>query len=177
VQASGENGLTRDEIHAAAQSGLTRLSFGLETGSQRLNDAMSKGTNIERTSQFLSDAHAAGISVRATAILGYPGETAEDVDQTTRFLGSHMPFIDRIRMNRFTPMPGSRFHDLYKKAPERFPGLADLRWDFRLRRAEYRYSPASERTYRKARKRLLQVVHQINSRPLRPSAQAFDGLM
>jgi radical SAM superfamily enzyme YgiQ (UPF0313 family) len=177
VQGSAENGLTRDELRAAAQAGLTRLSFGFETGSQRVNNAMAKGTSIERTGQFLADAHAAGISIRATAILGYPGETADDVDRTARFVRTHERQLDRIRMNRFTPMPGTRFHRLYERAPARFPGFTDLRWDFDLRRGEYRYRPAGERAYRKARARLLREVHRINSRPLRRGADAFDGVM
>ncbi len=177
VQAHGENGLTRAELDAAAKSGLTRLSFGLETGSQRLNDAMAKGTSIERTSRFLADAHDAGISVRATAILGYPGETAADIDQTVQFLESHMQYLDRIRMNRFTPLPGTRFHKLYERRPERFPGLSEVTWDYRLRRGEYRNNSMSDPAYCKAKARLLRAVHQINSRPLRPVAVVFDGLM
>jgi radical SAM superfamily enzyme YgiQ (UPF0313 family) len=177
VQAPGDNGLTGDELRSAARAGLTRLSFGLETGSQRLNNAMAKGTRIERISQFLADAHGAGISLRATAILGYPGETADDIDQTTRFLDAHRTFLDRICMNRFTPLPGTRFHQLYDQAPERFGGITNLRWDFRLRRGNYRYTPASDRAYRKARARLLEAVYRINKRPLRPGAEVFDGLM
>ena len=177
VQASGENGLTRDELYAAARAGLTRMSFGFETGSQRLNNSMSKGTRIERTSQFLADAHAAGISVRATAMLGYPGETADDIGETVRFIDSHGHLLDRIRINRFTPLPGTRFHELYERDPGRFPGVTDLRWDFRLRRGALRYTPASAPEYRKATVRLLQAVHRINRRPLRPAAAVFDGLM
>jgi len=176
VQAGAENGLDAGSLDGAARSGLTRISFGLETGSQRVNRLMAKGTSIERTAQFLEDANAAGISVRATAINGYPGETADDIDETVRFLETHGRLLDRIRMNRFTPLPGTRFHELYDRRPERF-GLTHLTWDYRLRRGEYRYAAASERGYRKARARLLRSVHRINSRPLRNSAQVFDGLM
>jgi anaerobic magnesium-protoporphyrin IX monomethyl ester cyclase len=176
VQASGENGLDAQALREAAQAGLTRISFGLETGSPRVNRLMAKGTDIERTSQFLHDARSAGISVRATAINGYPGETAEDIGETVRFLETHGRLLDRIRMNRFTPLPGTRFHELYNRRPERFE-LTELKWDYRLRRGEYRYGPAAERRYRKARARLLRSVHRINRRPLQDSARVFDGLM
>lgn len=119
----------------------------------------------------------AGVSVRATATLGYPGETPDDIDETVRFLGAHERLLDRIRMNRFTPLPGTRFHELHDRAPERFPGVTDLNWDFELRRGEYRYTPASARAYRKAKTRLLQAVYRINRRPLKPLAEVFDGLM
>lgn len=177
VQASGENGLTREELHLAARAGLTRLSFGFETGSQRLNDAMAKGTSIERTARFLADAHDAGISVRATAIVGYPGETADDLDRTVRFLDEHGHYLDRIRLNRFTPSPGTRFHELVERSPQRFPDLVEVRWDYQLRRGEYRLAGATDAEYRQAKARLLRAVHRINRRPLRPVAQEFDGLM
>lgn len=177
VQSSGENGLSRDELDAAAHAGLTRISFGLETGSQRMNNLMAKGTSTERMSQFLADAHAAGISVRATAILGYPGETAADLDETTRFLDTHARFLDRVQMSRFTPLPGTRFHELYEHHPERFNGLTDVRWDYRLRRGTYRYRHASDPSYRKAKARLLKTVYGINRCQLRPGAECFDGLM
>jgi hypothetical protein len=80
-------------------------------------------------------------------------------------------------MNRFTPLPGTRFHELYERAPEHFNGLANLRWDYRLRRGEYRYTPARERAYRKSKTRLLRAVYRINRRPLQPGAEVFDGLM
>ena len=40
---------------------------------------MAKGTDLERTSQFIQDAHAVGLSIRTTAMLGYPGEAHADV--------------------------------------------------------------------------------------------------
>jgi radical SAM superfamily enzyme YgiQ (UPF0313 family) len=126
---------------------------------------------------FLQDAHDAGISVRATAIVGYPGETAGDIDQTVEFLRSNRGLLDRIRMNLFTPMPGTRFHELYDRDPTRFPGFSELRWDYRLSRGDYRYTPACERGYRKAKARLLAEVHRINSRPLSREASVFDGVM
>ena len=82
VQARGENGLTRNELGVAYRSGMRRISCGLETGSQRVNDSMAKGTRLEPTSRFIRDAHGVGLSVRATMMLGYPGETSEDVAAT-----------------------------------------------------------------------------------------------
>ena len=86
VQARGENGLSAPELAAARESGMRRVSFGLETGSQKVNNSMAKGTSLERTSQFIGDAHGAGLSVRTTMMLGYPGEDAADVAQTIDFL-------------------------------------------------------------------------------------------
>ena len=177
VAARGENGLTRDELDAAAASGLTRTTFGLESGSQRLNDSMAKGTRLDRTSQFVRDAHAAGISVRTTAMLGYPGETPNDIAATVRFFEEHDRCIDRVRLSRFAAIPGTRFHERYERLPQRYTDLTHFEWSFGEARARYRYAPAAQRAYRRQKTRLLNIVHHINSRPLRAGAEAFDGLM
>lgn len=177
VQARGENGLTRDELLGAREAGLTRMTFGLETGSQSLNDSMAKGTRLERTSEFIEDAHAAGISVRTTAMLGYPGETAGDVEQSVKFFEQHRKRLDRVRLSRFKAIPGTPFHGRYERAPERFDTLEGFAWNFRFARASYQYRPASDPAYRRAKVRLLRLVYEINHRPLRPGAEIFDGLM
>lgn len=177
VDAKRENGLTRDELFQARQSGLIRISFGLETGSQRLNNLMAKGTSMERNHQFVQDAADAGISVRASMMLGYPGETAEDIEQSVEFLTRHQQNFDRIRLSLFKAIPGTSFADLYEAKRERFPGLSNFRWDFRYNRASYQYEPAKHPASRAARRKLLELVHQINRKPLRDSMQQFDGLM
>jgi anaerobic magnesium-protoporphyrin IX monomethyl ester cyclase len=177
VQARGENGLTRDELVAARESGLTRTTFGLESGSQTLNDSMAKGTKLELTSQFIQDAHAAGISVRTTAMLGYPGETASDVEQSVKFFERHRALLDRVRLSRFKAIPSTPFHARYERASDRFGDLENLEWDHRFARASYRFGPSSDPGYRRAKRRLLGLVYEINRRPLRPDAAIFDGLM
>lgn len=177
VQARGENGLARDELVAARESGLTRTTFGLESGSQSLNDSMAKGTKLEQTGQFIEDAHAAGISVRATAMLGYPGESADDVRQSVAFFEQYGSLLDRVRMSRFKAIPGTPFHSRYVRNPERFSDLEDFAWNFKFARASYRYRPARARAYRRAQAKLLGLVYDINRRPLRAGAEIFDGLM
>jgi anaerobic magnesium-protoporphyrin IX monomethyl ester cyclase len=177
VQSRGDNGLSRRELEAAREAGLTRTTFGFETGSQRLNDSMAKGTNVDETSRFIRDAHAAGISVRMTAMVGYPGETKHDLDATIRFLETHVDEVDRVRVGLFKPIPGSGFQERYDGKPSRYPGVTRMDWDFRYARAEYDYEPARDRGYRRAKTRLLGLIHDINRRPLPAGAQVFDGLM
>jgi radical SAM superfamily enzyme YgiQ (UPF0313 family) len=177
VQADGDSGLSREELEAAHAAGLIRVTFGLESGSQSLTNTMAKGTRVERTSAFVRDAYAAGISVRCTAFLGYPRETTADIDATHSFLRSHQREFDRVRLGLFKAIPGTRFAELYDRSPNRYPGLSRFRWDHRYARASYRYEPSLDRSYRRAKTRVLRVVHEINRRPLRSGAEAFDGLM
>jgi CheY-like chemotaxis protein len=62
---------------------MRRVSFGLETGSQRLLDAMDKGCTIERNSAFIHEAHEAGISAVHEAV---------DAPAALQCLAQHGPF-------------------------------------------------------------------------------------
>ncbi|MGB5598033.1 MAG: radical SAM protein [Thiothrix litoralis] len=177
VDGKGENGLDYATLKAAKAAGLTRISFGFETGSQALAKRMAKGTRVERNAQFIQDAHRAGLSVRCSMILGYPGETVEDLQATRDFLAQYQQQLDRIRPARFKAIPGTRFETLYHKRPNRFQGIAVQSWDHRLARAEYRNTANTSAAYRKVKREVLAIIHAINSQPLRDDARQFDGLM
>lgn len=172
-----DNGLSAEDLRAAKASGMMRINFGLETASPRLLQAMRKGTEPARSSQFIHEAHAAGLSVRTTIMQGYPGETPEDLHETVDYLDQHDGKIDRIRISQFKALPATAFHRDFEENPQHYAELADFEWDFRDSRAAYRYTKASARSYRKAKLRLLRKVYEVNRRPLRDGAEAFDGLM
>lgn len=177
VDAKGENGLDYATLVAAKTSGLTRISFGLESGSQALLKRMGKGTEVERNSRFISDAYQAGLSVRCSMMLGYPGETAKDLAATRDFLSQHQAQLDRIRPARFKAIPGTRFERLYHKRPGRFQGIEVKAWDYQLARAEYQNENGHDKAYRQMKREILGLIHTINSKPLRDEARQFDGLM
>lgn len=177
VNATGENGLSFEELKAAKASGLIRMSFGLETGSKKLNRRMGKGTSIEQNSQFIEDAYNAGISLRSSMMLGYPSETTKDIWQSVAFLTKHRKHFDRVRVSLFKAIPSTRFDTLYSKRPSRFSSIKNFHWDYRYARAAYEYTDASNKDYRKAKRALLKVIHEINKEPLRDEAIQFDGLM
>ena len=177
VGRKGRNGLSPSELRRAREAGCVRLTFGLESGSQRLLERMDKGTDLDGCSRFARDAHAAGISVRTTVIQGYPGEDADDLAATARFLEEHADCLDRVRLNRFNALPGTRFEREYEREPARYPGLEDLVFDFRYGSSRYRYRPSETRPYRRAIARVCAAVHAINRRPLKRAARDFDGLL
>ena len=157
---------------------MRRITFGLETGSQRVNDLMDKGTTMARNSEFVRHAHEAGLSVRTTLMIGYPGETVDDLEATASFLDDHRAHLDRVRPSLFKAIPGTRFDRDYQRRPESFPGLVDLEWDHRLARGHYRYTPATKRRLPQGQVRgCSNAVYAINRRPLRPGVEMFDGLM
>lgn len=170
-----DNGLSRADLDAAVAGGMRRISFGLESGSQRLLDAMQKGCLVARNSQFIRDAHGAGLSIRCTMFKGFPGETAADMNATADFLEAHIPYLDRVRFNNFTLHTGTPIWRAMREvanAPLEVTALQNRR-----ARASYRHREQRDRDYRRAKARALDAVYEINRRPLRNAARQFDGLM
>jgi anaerobic magnesium-protoporphyrin IX monomethyl ester cyclase len=171
-----DNGLSRQDLKTAVAGGMRRVSFGLESGSQRMLDLMNKGSNVERNSEFIADAHAAGLSIRCTMFKGFPGETAADMEATATFLEKHASRLDRVRFNEFTLIEDP---PIYKAplAPLGETPLEVTRILTRNARAEYRNTETGSRDYRRAKARALQAVYEINRREIRSTARQFDGLM
>lgn len=177
VDTRADNGLSRRELRAAAAAGMRRVSFGLESGSQRLLDLMDKGCTVEANAQFIRHAHEAGISVRCTMFKGYPGETAEDLLATAEFLEAHLQQIDRIRFNEFSIPEGTHIYHAVKQTPAALPQLRVTRPDYRHAQIRHVNHDTDSRPYRRALKRVLAAVYAINRRPVRATARVFDGLM
>jgi hypothetical protein len=172
-----DTGLSLQDLRAASASGCVRLTTGLETGSQRVSKLMRKGTRLETISRFLHDASAAGISCRCTMILGYPGETAEDVVASADFLENHVRVIERVSLSRLQIIAGTDLHDRLRRNPARFPGIRIHDDNPAQAFVTHANAETGKRSYVRAVMRLLTAVNRINIRDLSPRARAFDGAM
>ncbi len=172
-----DNGLSRRDLQAAVAGGMRRISFGLESGSQRLLDLMRKGSSVEGNAAFIRHAHEAGLSIRCTMFKGFPGETDEDMEATADFLETHSRYLDRVRFNDFSLLQDT---PIFKAVMARGTSTDAVLVRFlreRQARAEYRNPAMAHRGYRRAKARALAAVYEINRRRLRDSARQFDGLM
>lgn len=172
-----DNGLSRADLAAAVKGGMRRLSFGLESGSQRMLDLMHKGSSVEANSEFIRNAYDAGLSIRCTMFKGFPGETAKDMEATAKFLERHAPYLDRVRFNEFSLLQETPIYNALMAKGEVDGPLRIHTVVQRRARAEYRNRETDGREYRKAKARALRAVYEINRRAIRPSARQFDGLM
>lgn len=172
-----DNGLSRRELKDAVAAGMRRVSFGLESGSQRMLDLMDKGCSVEANGEFIRNAYEAGLSVRCTMFKGYPGETSEDLECTAAFLNLYSQYIDRIRFNEFSVHEGTPFYETLRSKPFAFTPMKVTAWDHKNGRARYVDPSTTGLPYRRAKAKVLRAVFEINRRKVRSSAQAFDGLM
>ena len=83
--------------------------IGAESGSQRILDAMDKGTKVEHVHTAAALLHQAGIEVGFFLQFGYPGETREDITLTERMVRRCRP--DDIGISISYPLPGTPFYD------------------------------------------------------------------
>jgi anaerobic magnesium-protoporphyrin IX monomethyl ester cyclase len=172
-----DNGLSRAELKAAVDAGMRRISFGLESGSQRMLDLFDKGCTVEGNAEFIRTAYDAGLSIRCTMFSGYPGETARDLELTSEFLNKHGAFIDRVRFNAFSLHEGTLIHDRLRRGGADFPDIRLGDPNARYGRRAFVNKGERPLSYRRARARVLDAVYAINSRAVRSSAREFDGLM
>lgn len=172
-----DNGLSRRDLEAAVQGGMRRISFGLESGSQRMLDRMQKGSDIAQNAAFIRNAHAAGLSVRCSMFRGFPGETAEDMAATADFLEAHAPYLDRVRFVDFKLGQGTPILQAVLDRSELAARITAEHVDARRARVSFFNPEGRDRAYRRAKARALETVFQINRRHLRETARQFDGIM
>jgi anaerobic magnesium-protoporphyrin IX monomethyl ester cyclase len=100
--------LKGNTIDALRRAGAQRVWVGAESGSQKILDAMEKGTHVEDIYATAKRLHAAGIQVGFFLQFGYPGETRQDVEKTLQMVRDCRP--DDIGMSVSYPLPGTRFY-------------------------------------------------------------------
>jgi anaerobic magnesium-protoporphyrin IX monomethyl ester cyclase len=99
--------LKGNTIDALRRAGAQRVWVGAESGSQKILDAMEKGTQVENIYEAARRLHAAGIQIGFFLQFGYPGETREDIERTLQMVRDCRP--EDIGMSVSYPLPGTRF--------------------------------------------------------------------
>jgi len=105
--------LVRGEtINGLARAGCEIVWIGAESGSQRILDAMEKGTSIDQIREAAHRLQSVGVGVAFFLQFGYPSETREELDMTLNLVRECMP--DDIGMSVSYPLPGTKFYDRVK---------------------------------------------------------------
>jgi anaerobic magnesium-protoporphyrin IX monomethyl ester cyclase len=97
---------------ALGEAGCQEAWIGAESGSQKILDAMNKGTTVSEILTARARLRAAGIRVGFFIQLGYIDEQLEDILATRDLLAAAEP--DEIGVSVSYPLPGTKFYDLVK---------------------------------------------------------------
>ncbi len=87
-----------------------QVFFGVESGCQKMLDAMNKRTSIEQNEKAIKWAKETGLFVAVPVIIGYPGETIDMLEQTLDFIRKTEP--DDVYLCVATPYPGTELRTL-----------------------------------------------------------------
>ncbi len=101
----------KDLLQAMFNSGCIEIKFGMESGSQRILNAMDKRTTIDQIRTTARLAYEIGIKVKFFLVHGYPGENLETTRETIELLGQVAPFVERVSLFRFSPLPGTYVYE------------------------------------------------------------------
>ena len=139
IELNCNNGVRADKINyemlkKMKEAGFKYLAFGVEAGNDRILKNINKGETIEVTEAAIKNALNLGFKVTLFFIVGSPGETMDDL-QDSISLALKYPVFD-ARFYNLIPFPQSRLYDWVKENnyficdPEEYLNSSS-QWDFK----------------------------------------------
>ncbi len=104
--------LRDDTIRHLKNAGCQTAWVGAESGSQKILDAMEKGTTVEEIHEAARQLRRADIRVGFFLQFGYPGETWKEIEETITMVRACAP--DEIGISVSYPLPGTSFYERIK---------------------------------------------------------------
>ena len=101
--------MTADNVCSLRRAGCAEVWMGAESGSQKILDAMDKGTRVEQIAKARENLRREGIRACYFLQFGYPGETWSDIQNTIKLVRDTRP--DDIGVSVSYPLPGTKFFD------------------------------------------------------------------
>jgi len=133
--------LRGDKIHKKdfeklKQVGCKLVRWGVESGSQRILNKMNKDLSIKIIKENLRLSSDAGIFNHVNFMVGYPGETDDDIEKTIFFISEMKDYIHSVRINPFYVPPGTYLAENPEKYGIKLIKFKSGYWDFKLLEGE-----------------------------------------
>jgi anaerobic magnesium-protoporphyrin IX monomethyl ester cyclase len=112
IQSRADLLVQEDLVKALAATGCENVWIGAESGSQKILDAMDKGTTIEQIRRSTMLMKKYGIKPSFFIQFGYLGEAKEDIELTIKMINELLPF--EIGISVSYPLPGTVFYEKVK---------------------------------------------------------------
>ncbi|MEZ4722599.1 MAG: radical SAM protein [Flavobacteriales bacterium] len=114
--------MNAEVIQLLKDAGCFRVWIGAESGSQKVIDLMDRRVDVNQVRQMIIESQKAGIQAGTFIMVGYPGETKADIDETILHLKESNP--DLFTITVAYPIKGT---ELYQEVESRF--VDQLPWD------------------------------------------------
>jgi len=105
--------VTKELLQKMKNAGCTAVWYGLESGSQRLLNAIGKGISLTQVMRAFKWTKEVGLMAVVGVILGLPNETKETAWETIKFVERLNP--DDVGYYIATPYPGTPMYDSVKE--------------------------------------------------------------
>ncbi len=112
IQARADLLVQENYIRDLARAGCENIWMGAESGSQKILDAMDKGTTISQIHEATHLLRKHNIYPSFFIQFGYPGETKEDIIKTIGMINQLLPY--EIGISVSYPLPGTVFYEKVK---------------------------------------------------------------
>lgn len=118
IRWSGFSGITVDKADRAMlkkmkEAGVWQISFGIESGSQKIHDKLGKKITLEQVRTAVSTAKECGLETLGFFILGHHEETVETAMETINF--SIELDLDLAKFSIIMPYPGTALFKLWER--------------------------------------------------------------
>lgn len=150
------NLVDEERLVAMKRAGCEFIQFGVEHASPAVLKALDKGVDVARARQAIACARKVGLGVGIYLITGIPGETAEDVEASVRFIRETHP--QDVQVSPLAVYPGTqvwaRLRAQGQVSPDYFRAAGDAevfaRVDAHTERALRRLEAEGEKAKRRA---------------------------
>lgn len=96
------------------ESGLYALYFGIESGSERMQDIINKKLNLKRALPVIEYATRKGIDVTTSFIYGFPEETEQDIEDSLRLMFRLRTVgVKNVQIHRLSFDPGTALYNAH----------------------------------------------------------------
>jgi anaerobic magnesium-protoporphyrin IX monomethyl ester cyclase len=151
-------------IASLKSSGCFRVWIGAESGSQKVIDLMDRRVDVKQVREMIKLTRKHGIEAGTFIMLGYPGETEEDIEETITHLKESNP--DHFTITVAYPIRGTELFqevEALQTVPLKWDNSTDRDIDFKRTYSRAFYNMAMRRVinevwYSKTRKGFLTVT-------------------
>ncbi|MFW9873753.1 MAG: radical SAM protein, partial [Candidatus Thorarchaeota archaeon] len=107
--------LSQNTYYKLREAGCIQLTFGVETGSERIMKLMNKGHSVSDSEKNLKFSHKAGIWNIVNLVVGFPTETDKEFNETLDFVRRNYDYVDSPCVSTFILV-----NNYIKAHPEKF---------------------------------------------------------
>jgi len=118
--------LDEETLKLAKKAGCIQVTFGWESGSQKMLDIYNKKTTVKQNEDSIKICNNVGLLANGTVMIGGPGETIEDMQMTLDFMiNNHI--TGGVGVCATTPFPGTKMWEDLEKEGKIYPSYINYR--------------------------------------------------